>query len=130
MHETPNLAAVHEGLNVAATETSLAIRRGLETVASELSTTLPEYRGMTVFGSVARGQAKEGSDADIFVYIEPSEQSRVQANPRIEGEVKIAPKGGVIKLMMRHERNSREFSIGLYTLAIPMLVVAFYYIAS
>jgi hypothetical protein len=64
---------------VAANELSVAMVHGLEGVSADLAAAHPEYRGMTVFGSTVRGETHEGSDADVFVFMEIDPESPAQA---------------------------------------------------
>lgn len=61
------------------TETSELMLECVENVADILKEAMPEYRGITVFGSVARGEARPDSDVDIFVLINPDETAPVAA---------------------------------------------------
>src|SRR4051812_37949349 len=44
----------------------------LASAAAKISTVLPEIAGVTVYGSVARGEATAQSDVDLFVLVEPT----------------------------------------------------------
>jgi hypothetical protein len=68
----------------------------LDTVArtaEELARQLPEIVGVTVFGSVARGEARADSDVDAMVFVEVRGDARTQSNPRLAGEPAVLPEG-------------------------------------
>jgi len=50
----------------------------LSSSAEDLQEALPEYRGMTIFGSTVRGVATEYSDADIFVFLAVDPGAKIQ----------------------------------------------------
>jgi predicted nucleotidyltransferase len=81
-------------------EMSRANMAGLKTASAELHYAVPEFVGMTVFGSTARGDARapgargpddRGSDADIYAYFRPEPQSHIQHNiyPDLPDEHKV-----------------------------------------
>ena len=45
--------------------------RLLTEAAGSMATSIPEFMGMTLFGSTARGEARPNSDVDIFVLVNP-----------------------------------------------------------
>ncbi|MBS0553743.1 MAG: nucleotidyltransferase domain-containing protein [Proteobacteria bacterium] len=61
-------------------------------MADQLHAELPEFTGMTAFGSTVRGEAGPDSDVDIAVFIEPSDaEGSPQRNPNV-------PKGDAIRV--------------------------------
>lgn len=69
----------------------------LESVAKTLEAELPEFEGMTLFGSTARGEAKEDSDVDLFVFIMPTESSDIQNNSGYTDSQKTVRLNGVFE---------------------------------
>jgi hypothetical protein len=58
---------------------SVAYIDGLVDVAERLGGTLPEYKGMTLYGSTVRGETSQDSDVDISVFIELDETTPFQS---------------------------------------------------
>jgi hypothetical protein len=54
---------------------SLELAEQLVDTSALLHEQMPEYLGMTAFGSIVRGQAVETSDADVYVYFDGSRTS-------------------------------------------------------
>jgi predicted nucleotidyltransferase len=51
----------------------------LREAARQIEEEIPEFAGMTLFGSTVRGQAIEENDVDLNVFFEPSEDSPIQS---------------------------------------------------
>lgn len=58
----------------------------LASLAQGLHRTIPEFLGMTVYGSTSRGEARPSSDADLFVFIEPAAKAASLGDPRVPEE--------------------------------------------
>ncbi|HUB93074.1 MAG TPA: nucleotidyltransferase domain-containing protein [Verrucomicrobiae bacterium] len=70
-----------------ATETSIRYTQALAETAEELRASIPEFQGLTYYGSTARGEARapgtrdasdQGSDVDVFVFFRPDPNSYIQ----------------------------------------------------
>ena len=75
---------------ISSPELSLERLNQLTAIAASIHKEVPEFMGMTAFGSVVRGEARPDSDVDICVFMElsASEQSP-QSNPRILSKEKV-----------------------------------------
>lgn len=63
---------------------SLENMKALTRTSEALKMTIPEYLGMTVFGSTARGEAGPESDVDICVFLDASLASSIDKRHRTE----------------------------------------------
>lgn len=69
----------------------------LDAASESLHVELPEYIGMTVFGSIARLEATPDSDADLFVFLRPGDEYNLQHEPRVtEGNQLVVSAGAQI----------------------------------
>ena len=68
-------AALYPGCMSIATPPSLALREVIDARRTEFGVLLAKYRATNprLFGSVARGDAHEGSDIDILVEMDPAD---------------------------------------------------------
>lgn len=61
---------------------------GLQDVARALHETMPEYTGMTAFGSTVRGEAREDSDLDICVFVNAGDnEGSIEAHSSTDPEL-------------------------------------------
>lgn len=56
----------------------------LQQGVAELRESMPEYVGMTLFGSMARKETRPDSDADVFVFIRPESDAQLQHDARVQ----------------------------------------------